>query len=67
MTGHTAMALTDPEFKKRFDRLKAMVTVAGPDSPIYRSGLMMTSVRRLKPSIETSPTDTAGTKPSKVE
>jgi hypothetical protein len=43
--------------------MKRVTRIAGPDSPIYREGLTMTSVRALKPSAMTSPGDAAEKKP----
>ena len=46
--------------KRSLAEFRAMHKVAGPNSPIYQSGLTMTSVRALKSSATTSPTPTAG-------
>jgi len=47
--------------KKLTDLFPGLVRVAGPDDPIYSSGLTMFSVPRSTPSTKTSKTGTAGT------
>jgi hypothetical protein len=44
-----------------FKRLMALGRVAGPDDPIYSSGLTMTSVQRPQQSMPPSQQSTAGT------
>jgi hypothetical protein len=54
--------ITEEESKRRLERLKKLDHVAGPDDPIYKTGLRKTSVPALTPSTKTSPNATAGTK-----
>jgi len=43
--------ISEEELQRRIAAFKARVVtrIAGPDDPIYRSGLQMTSIRRLQP------------------
>jgi guanosine-3',5'-bis(diphosphate) 3'-pyrophosphohydrolase len=59
-TGVTAMATTDSESQKHYERLMSGMRVAGPDDPIYSSGLMVTSHRALPKSTKPSQKSTAG-------
>ena len=41
------MKISEEEFQRRLAELKANTVIAGPDHPIYRSGLRMSYVPRL--------------------
>ena len=51
--------ITEEELQKRLAAMPPL-RVAGPDDPIYSSGLTMYSVPRSKPSTKSSPTSTDG-------
>lgn len=54
------MPITDEELQRRLKRLDGVTRVAGPNDPIYSSGLQRSSVPGLPRSTSTSPKNTDG-------
>ncbi len=62
-TGQTATPTTENASETFREKWARTMHIAGPDDPIYSSGLTVTSLHGLRPSTPNSPANTAGAPP----